>query len=419
MANQAQGGGGDADVAPRGALTGVRVLDFSRLAPGPMATAILADLGAEVVKVEEPGGGRRAREERKLRGEPENTFTPGELERRKQSPFERGKLSIALDLKQPEGRKLALRLAEDADVVVEGFRPGVMDRLGLGYADMAAVNPRIIYCALTGYGQTGPRRDRVGHDLNYIADAGALSLFADRGSARPIIPPNLLADYAGGSLQAVIGILAALHARTSTGRGQCVDVSLSDGVVALLAPEASSFAASGRVPKGGSTRLTGSMAYYAVYETADGRFISLGCNEPAFFRALCAELGLEELIERQQVDDPAWQQSAREAIQLKIACGTLAEWESRFAPKDIAFAPVRTIDEILQDPHYVERGVVHPGEDGSPRSARIGSPYHLSDTPARPRFDVPLPGADTRSLLESIGVGAAKVDELTASGTVA
>lgn len=230
-------GDGGREAPTRGALSGVRVLDFSRLAPGPMATTILADLGAEVVKIEEPGGGRRAREERKLRGEPENAFTPAELERRKQSPFERGKLSIALDLKHDEGRKLALRLAADAEIVVEGFRPGVMARLGLGYDDMAAVNRRIIYCSLTGYGQTGPRRDRVGHDLNYLADAGALSLFADRGSARPIIPPNLVADYAGGSLQAVIGILSALHARTLTGRGQYVDVSLTDGVVALLAPE--------------------------------------------------------------------------------------------------------------------------------------------------------------------------------------
>lgn len=161
------------------------------------------------------------------------------------------------------------------------------------------------------------------------------------------------------------------------------------------------------------------MAYYAVYGTADGRFISLGCNEPAFFRELCAELGLEELIERQQVEDPAWQEHAREAIQAKIATGTLAEWEARFGPKDIAFAPVRSIDEILHDSHYIERGLVHPGEDGSARSARIGSPFHLSDTPVAPSFTVPLPGEHTGMLLAAIGIDAANVAELISSGVVA
>lgn len=410
---------GRAGDAPRGALAGVRVLDFSRLAPGPMATAILADLGAEVIKVEEPGGGRRAREERQLRGEPADTFTEAELERRKLSPFERGKLSIALDLKQDEGRRLALELVKGVDVVVEGFRPGVMARLGLGYEDLHAVNPKVVYCSLTGYGQDGPRRDRVGHDLNYMADSGALSLFADRATGKPIIPPNLVADYAGGSLQAVIGILSALHARVETGRGQYVDVSLSDGVLALLAAEATSYAATGHVPVGGKTRLTGSMAYYDVYETADGRFLSLGCNEPAFFRALCIELDLEHLIERQQDSEPVWQETARQAIQSRISTATLGDWEARFAGKDIAFAPVRTIPEVLDDPHYVHRQLVHRGEDGSPRSARIGSPFHLSETPVVPRFDVPLPGQHTSELLHSIGCNADTIADLIHSGVVA
>lgn len=405
--------------SPPGALSDLRVLDFSRLAPGPMATAILADLGAEVVKVEEPGGGRRAREERLLRGEPENTFSPAELERRKYSPFERGKLSIALDLKQPAGRTLALALSENADVVVEGFRPGVMARLGLGYSDFEAVNPRIVYCSLTGYGQTGPRRDRVGHDLNYLADSGALSLFAARGADEPIVPPNLVADYAGGSLQAVIGILSAIHARTMTGRGQYVDVSLSDGVLALLAPEASSYAATGRVPTGGKTRLTGSMAYYNVYETSDGRYLSLGCNEPAFFRELCAELELDGLVERQQDEDPAWQDTVRQAIQSKIGQATMQHWEARFSGKDIAFAPVRTLDEALSDPHYITRGVVRPGGDGNPRSARISSPFRLSETPIAPRFEVPLPGEHTAALLRSIGCTETVIAEFVASGVVA
>lgn len=405
--------------APRGALSDIRVLDFSRLAPGPMATAILADLGAEVAKVEEPGGGRRAREERLLRGEPENVFSHAELERRKQSPFDRGKLSIAIDLKHPDGRRLALALGESADVIVEGFRPGVMARLGLAYTDFEAINPKVVYCSLTGYGQTGPRRDRVGHDLNYLADSGALSLFADRDNDGPIVPPNLIGDYAGGSLQAVIGILSALHSRTTTGRGQYVDVSLSDGVLALLAPEASSYAATGRVPEGGKTRLTGSMAHYDVYRTSDGRYISIGCNEPAFFRELCAELSLEVLVERQQEEEASWQASARAAIQSKIGQSTLAQWEQRFSERDIAFAPVRTLDEALCDSHYISRGVVHPGSDGDPRSARIGSPFHLSHTPVVPRFDVPLPGEHTAALLRSIGFTDSETADLFASGAVA
>ena len=402
-----------------GPLVGIRVLDFSRLAPGPMATAILSDLGAEVIKVEEPGGGRRAREERRLRGEPEGSYSPAELLRRKHNPFERGKLSVALDLKDPVGRSLALRLAEHVDAVVEGFRPGVMARLGLAHSDFESVNPGVVYCSLTGYGQTGPRRDRVGHDLNYLADTGALSLFAPFDSRRPIVPPNLLADYAGGSLQAVIAIVSALYARVSTGRGQSIDVSLSDGVLSLLGPEVAAYAATGRVPVGGRTRLTGSMAYYNVYETADGRYLSLGCNEPAFFRELCATLELDELIERQQDDDPVWQEHARVAIQAKIRQAPLSRWEQVFSEGDIAFAPVRTLDEVLTDPHYNARGLIHRGESGDLQSTRAGSPYHFSDTRVVPWFDVPAPGEHSTMLLSSIGCSSGEIAALMASGVVA
>lgn len=401
-----------------GPLANIRVLDFSRLAPGPFAAAILGDLGAEVIKIEEPGGGQRAREERRLRGDAEGPFTEQELERRRHNPFERGKLSIALDLKHVEGREIALRLVEQADVLVEGFRPGVMDRLGLGYPEVSVINPQLIYCSITGFGQTGPRRGRVGHDLNYLADSGALGLFASGGSTRPIVPPNLLADFAGGSLHALVGILAALFARSQTGQGQHVDVSVTDGVLALLTAEISSYAATGNVPWGGTTRLTGAMAHYNIYMTSDGRYLSLGCNEPAFFRELCEELHLSDLIERQQDGSTAWQEIAKHRIQSQIGQETLQYWEQRFSTKDIAFAAVRTLDEVLTDAHYIERGTICLDDSSDPRTAVTGTPFHLSHTPARQQAVSPLPGEHTVNLLEGLGYTMEAIGVLIRQGIV-
>jgi crotonobetainyl-CoA:carnitine CoA-transferase CaiB-like acyl-CoA transferase len=294
-----------------------------------------------------------------------------------------------------------------------------MERLGLGYAAFQAINPRVVYCSITGYGQNGPRRDRVGHDLNYLADCGALSLFANRQSSKPIVPPNLVADYAGGSLHAVIAILAALFSRVASGRGQYIDVSLAEGALALLGPEIATFLATGSVPKGGQTRLTGAMAHYNVYETSDGRFITLACNEPAFFRELCDVLELGYLIDNQLDPDPTWQNHAFTVIQDKIRRHSLEEWNAMFTGRDIAFAPVRTIDEVLVDQHYIERGLISHQSGGSPRTA-VGSAFHFSDTPVRQvDGEDGQTGQESLDILLSLGWQRTGIEELVAKGIVA
>ncbi|HEV2219455.1 MAG TPA: CaiB/BaiF CoA-transferase family protein, partial [Casimicrobiaceae bacterium] len=276
-----------------GPLDGIKVLDLTKLAPGPFCTMILADLGAEVLKVEEPGAptGRRA-EQAGAAG------TQGLASGFSGSPFNamnRNKKSIALNLKSAPGKEIYNRLADKTDVIVEEYRPGVAKRLGIDYETLAARNPRLIYCAITGYGQSGPYRDLVGHDLNYIATAGVLSLFGRPGQP-PTIPHNLVADYAGGGMHGAIGVLAALVARQHTGRGQYVDISMMDGSVALLAQSFATFFAGGQVPKRGETMLDGGIPNYAVYSTKDDKYITIGALEPWFFANLCRALGREDLI---------------------------------------------------------------------------------------------------------------------------
>jgi crotonobetainyl-CoA:carnitine CoA-transferase CaiB-like acyl-CoA transferase len=380
-----------------------------------MATMILADLGADVIKVEEPGGGQRAREERRLAGQPPFRLTPKETRWRTFSPLERNKRSITLDLHKSAGREIAVKLVKDADVVVEGFRPGVMARLGLDFDAVRAVNPRVVYCSVTGYGQSGPRSSAVGHDINYLAYAGALSLLGT-ADGRPIVPINLLADYAGGSLQAVVGILAALRARDQTGLGQLVDVSMTEGVLGLLSVEVARYLSSGNVPKAGNVYLTGAVAYYNVYETADRAFLTIACNEPHFYRALCALLGLPELAE-EQFGDRDVQNRTRELLAQRFREHTLSEWTQLLTDKAIPFAPVIGIDEVLEDNHLKERGMfvqLDGGELGS--VTQVNSAVHLSETPARVRHVAPMPGADTANILAELGFDANVVSQLAVDG---
>src|SRR5438105_6493872 len=273
-------------------LAGIKLLDLTKLAPGPHCTMILGDLGADIIRIEEPGEptGRRAAQAGTGQVKaPRPSYAPT-------NAVARNKRSLGLNLKSETGRDIFLRLARDADVVVEEFRPGVAKRLGIDYELLSNLNPRLIYCAVTGFGQTGPYRDLVGHDLNYIAQAGALGLIG-RKDQPPTIPQNLLADYAGGGMHAAIGVLAALLARHQTGRGQYVDIAMLDGTMLLIAQALSNHYGKGWIPRRGATTLDGSAPYYNLYLTKDEKYITIGSVEPWFYSNLCRALGTEEYIQ--------------------------------------------------------------------------------------------------------------------------
>jgi crotonobetainyl-CoA:carnitine CoA-transferase CaiB-like acyl-CoA transferase len=394
------------------ALEGVRVVDFSRLAPGPMAAMMLGDLGADVVKVEEPGGGRRAQQERALK----NGDDSEEQRWRAVSPLERNKRSLVLNLRAAEGKEVALQLITRADVVVEGYRPGVMRRLGLDYDSVRTLNSRLIYCSISGYGQTGPKSASVGHDLNYLAYAGALSLIGT-ADGRPIVPLNLLADYAGGSLIAVAGILAALVARSANGEGQFVDVSMVDGVIGLLSVEVARLIHSGKTPLAGKTYLTGGVAYYNLYGTQDGRLLSVACNEPAFFRKLCDVLDLPNLPELQFVEEA--QAGIAIALTHAFRQKTLSDWMELLDDTQIPIAPVRPLDEVIADPNLHRRKLIVEVEGREhQRVTQAGSPIHLSRTPVNLRWAAPVPGEHTAEILGELGYDATAIARLAEAGVV-
>ncbi len=386
--------------------------DFSRLAPGPMAAMMLGDLGADVVKIEEPGGGRRAREERAL-------GRSDELEEqrwRQLSPLDRNKRSIALNLREPAGREVALALIERSDVLIEGYRPGVMGRLGLDYDSARSRNRRLVYCSISGFGQAGPKAASVGHDLNYLAYAGALSLIGTP-DGRPVVPINVIGDYAAGSLVAVAGILAALVARTTSGEGQLVDVSMVDGVVALLAVEVARLLHTGKTPRSGSTYLTGGVAYYNLYEAKDGGILSIGCNEPHFFRRLCELLDLPDLPALQFHEEAQGEIAMR--LQERFRQMTLSEWLERLHDSEIPVAPARRLDDVIADPDLKARGLIlEVGEDGGRPVTQIGSPFRLSATPVEIRRPAPRPGEQTAEVLAELGFNEAAITRLAQDGVI-
>ena len=310
-------------------LDGIVIADLTRLLPGAAATQILADFGAEVIKIEDPDGGDYSRRI------PPLIDGEGAVFRR----VNRGKKSVALDLKDPRGRAALLRLAERVDVLVEGNRPGVMARLGLDYAALAPRNPRLIYVALTGYGQQGEHAHLAGHDLNYIAEAGLLDLMGP-----PAIPGVQLADLAGGALQTVIGVLLALAARERTGQGQLVDISMRDGLGTLLHVPLAIFEATGRAIENGKTTLTGRYACYNVYRARDGRWLAVGALEPKFWSAFCRVLGREDVISDQFSEGPR-QEEVKNAVATIIAARDAADWMAAFHGMDACVSVALTLGE--------------------------------------------------------------------------
>ncbi|HZO82986.1 MAG TPA: CaiB/BaiF CoA-transferase family protein [Candidatus Binataceae bacterium] len=399
-----------ASIAP---LTGIKVLDLTKLAPGPHCTMILGDLGADIIKVEEPGPptGRRA----------EQAGAAGAVRRPPTGlgPYNalgRNKRSIGLNLKSGPGREVYLRLAQRADVVVEEFRPGVAKRLGIGYETLSARNPRLVYCAVTGFGQTGPYRNYVGHDLNYIAQAGALSMIG-RKDQPPTIPQNLLADYAGGGLHAAIGVLAALLARHQTGRGQYVDIAMLDGTMLLIAQAISNHFGKGWIPRRGATTLDGSAPWYNLYLTKDDRYITIGSVEPWFYANLCRALGTEEYLEDQHNREKYEEMKTRFAEIFRTR--TRDEWFEILTKADICVGRMLTLDELAHDPQIRARNMVVEVEaPGGEKIKQVGISVKLSDTPGSIRSLAPKPGQHTEEIMIDLGYSERDIERWRAEGAI-
>ena len=393
------------------ALEGIKVLDFCRNAPGMFCTMILADLGADVLMVERPMTGDRAEYERVVSG-----ITGPEEERRHASynALQRNKRSIALNLKETEAQEIFYKLVEDADVIVEGFRPGVMDRLGAGYQKVKEINPRVVYCSVSGYGQDGPYANMSGHDINYISFSGVLSMIGNSDQEKPAIPLNLLADYAGGGLCGAIAIMAALLARNTTGQGQYLDIAMTEGVLYMLAAVVSDYFQHGSTPRPGSSRLNGGASYYNAYRTKDDKYLTIASMEPWFWANLCRALGREDLVASQEAKGQQ-KQEISEFFEETFKTRTRDQWFELLKDQNISVGKVYSLEEALKDPHMVHRGMVVEVEaPGLPegRVSQVGIPIHLSDTPGRVRHVGSVTGQHTGEVLSALGYTTEQVNEL-------
>ena len=391
-----------------GPLEGVRVVDLSRLAPGPYASMLLGDLGAEVTLVEAPAGAVQ------VIGGRETDEAVAER-RRAFGALGRNKRSIVVNLKAEEGRAVVHDLARDADVFLEGFRPGVTDRLGVGYEAISAINPRIVYASLSGYGQTGPYRDLVGHDINYIAVGGALGMTGLEG--RPAVPQNIVADFAGGGLMTAFSIVSALLARGRTGRGQYLDMAMSDNVLYLLASASGGVLAGGAPPSPGRGNLGGGSPHYNVYECADGKWISIGSLEPQFWSNLCRVVGREDLLDAEF--DTSRHTEFAEHLARFFRGKPRDEWFADLRAVELCIAPVLDLAEALSDEHQRSRGMVVEVEDaGLGRVPQIGIGPKFSATPGAVRSTAPRPGEHTDAILGALGYDAARVAALRERGVI-
>jgi crotonobetainyl-CoA:carnitine CoA-transferase CaiB-like acyl-CoA transferase len=405
-------------------LEGIRVLDLSRLLPGGFCSLLLADLGADVLKVEDTGMGDY------IRWSP--PYVEGAEDSAKGALFlslNRNKRSIRLDLKQEQGREALLALVREHDVVLESFRPGVLDRLGVGYERMREVNPGIVYCAISGYGQTGPKREAAGHDMNYLGLVGLLGLTGESGG-EPVQAAGQIADLGGGALMGAFGILAALHerdgspargdrpARPGSGEGQIVDVSMADGALSWLAMVAGAYFADGTVPRRGDLPLAGSLICYRPYECADG-WVTLGALEPKFWQAFCRGVGREDLIER-QFERPG--SEAHVEVQAIFRSRPRAEWEEFARTHDCCLEPVLDLDEALDSELvHAREMVVEIDQPGAAAPVRqLGLPVKLARTPgSHARLPGPALGEHTEEALREAGYTDEQIAELLRCGAAA
>ena len=385
-----------------GALDGVRVLDLASVGPAARATRLLADYGADVVKL-----GPVPRRAGVATVPPSYAYSG-----------DRGMRRALLDLKSDSGRDAFLDLASGADVVVESFRPGVVDRLGIGYGAVQAVNEGIVYCSTSGYGQTGPRRDWAGHDLNYLAVSGFLHCSGRDADGVPTLPGATVADIAAGGMHAAMSIMAALLRRERTGLGEHLDVSVADGALGMMSLYADEHLATGTEPGPGHYILTGRYACYGVYACADGEYLSVAAIEPAFWANLCRALGLERYIDAQTVDD--MQDEIRAALAAVLASADRDEWVRRLGPADCCVAPVNRVSEAVHDEQYRARDAVVKAEhptDGT--IEQVGAVWAGAEAAESPSELPDLAETDTAELLAEAGYAQALIERLTKAGAVA
>jgi crotonobetainyl-CoA:carnitine CoA-transferase CaiB-like acyl-CoA transferase len=395
-----------------GALDGIKILELARVAPGELCTMMLADMGADVLKIETP--------------DPPGV---GDAEAARRAAFSfvnRNKRSLALNLKAPEGQAIFRKLAASSDVLVEGFRPGVMKRLGGDYATIKALNPRIVYCSLSGFGQDGPYRSYPAHDMNYLSLAGMLGLIGE-ADRKPAIPLNVVADYGGASLHGALGIMIALFARERSGRGQHVDVSYLDTSISLLAatPNMRFFFSDGRAPKRGAGFLGGSYPYYAIYETKDGKLLTIGCTEPWLWENFCQAIGKPEFAKYARKPDQfvraanAEEDAARRDVEAIIRTRTRDEWYEILVKADVCVGKVYDVEEVPGDPQVQHRQMVvdveHPTHG---RITQFGIAIKMSDTPGSIRRAAPASGEHTEDVLKDLGYGAEDIAALRTKGVV-
>ncbi|MDI3491264.1 MAG: alpha-methylacyl-CoA racemase [Thauera sp.] len=384
-------------------LAGVRVLDLTRLLPGPLATQHLADYGADVVKIEDTGAGDYARTLGAMGGDTSYLY----------QVVNRNKRSLRLDLKHPDGKAAFEKLVETADILVEGFRPGVMDKLGLGYEALARINPRLVFCSISGYGQTGPYALRAGHDINYIGYAGVLDQIGTAGGA-PAISNLQLGDLLGGTMTALFGVLVALVDARASGKGRLVDVSMTDGVMAHAIFPLTEVLANGRVKPRGEDLLTGEVPCYGVYRTADGRYMAVGALEEKFWHLVCDTLGRPDLKPAHLASGAAGA-AARAEVASIFGARTQAEWVGVFDAVDCCVTPVLTMEESLDNPQLRARGMVM--EVGGVR--QFGPPVRLSGMPAVQARPAPaVAGADSDAVLMEAGFSPADIERLRATGAI-
>ena len=389
------------DATPSGAAGGggvlplrFRMLDLSRQLPGPFCSSLLADLGMDVLQITRPG-------------DPMGLGIPA---------LTRNKRSMTLNLRTGAGREILYRLVKDADVLLEGARPGVARRLGIDYETLRGINPRLVYCSLSGYGQDGPYRDRVGHDVNYLGFAGVLGLIAG-SDGRPVVPTVQIADIGAGALPAAVGILAALLARASTGEGQLVDVAMLDGAFAWTVYPMLLWQLSGKLPAPGGERLNGGSPGYNVYETKDGRHVTVGAYEPHFWATLCRKLGREDFVGEQWAEGEKRDEMLR-VIRAAFRERTLAEWMELFGDEEICFGPVNTLEEACRDPQLRHRGMVVEMKTPRGPMTASGIPIRLSGTPGAIRTPPPALGEHTDAVLASLGYSAAEIARLREANVV-
>ncbi|AKS09400.1 CaiB/BaiF CoA transferase family protein [Pseudomonas trivialis] len=384
-----------------GPLASLKVLDFSTLLPGPFASLMLADMGAEVLRIESP-----------TRMDLLRVLPPHDQGVSASHAYlNRNKRSLALDLKQAEALEIVRALVKEYDIVLEQFRPGVMERLGLGYEALKAINPRLIYVSITGYGQTGPYKDRAGHDINYLALAGVAS-YTGRADSGPLPLGVQLADVGGGSLHAVVGLLAAVIARQQSGVGQYLDVSMTDCSFSLNAMAGAGYLACGVEPEWESHVLNGG-SFYDYYRSRDGRWMSVGSLEPGFMQQLCETLGRPELAAQGLSPKPEQQKVLKQALKVEFEKRSFDELCELFSGVDACVEPVLSLSEAVEHPQLKARELISqvPRGDGSTQ-AQLACPLKFSEGVPAPRHIGIAVGAHSDEVLAELGLSAQRISEL-------